>query len=136
MSVEIQYTKESKTYREGGIHLLTLSLCRVALSGEEVCLGEVAAFYDAWLACVTEACECELLPRLRRAYMDDPSPRKRFTHRPCLVAMTVSHEWQRRARRVDVLRVTRCVTLTEEGVTRELFREVDRLEARYGGFLS
>lgn len=126
MTIELKAQRQD--YREGGI--LLLSLWQVSATPQEDVSSATAwlpAFLERWCTLVREGCEAWLLPRLKRAYLDDPSPRKRFTHRTCEVHATVTPKPSRSLFGSDCLRLERRVTLTDRGECVTLFADTDTL---------
>ena len=134
--MQIVYRAEKKDFREGGVHFLTVRFCRATLLGEEAYRSALSDFLWGWQTDVLAACERALLPQLRQAYLDDPSPRKRFVHRPCVVTCSVSHEETLRRRYGVCLLFTRRVELSAQGENVTLLHERDCVECTHGFFLS
>lgn len=134
--MDVSYGKEKKDFREGGVLFLSVRLCRVTITPGGAHFDSLSDFLWEWQTDVLCACEKILLPQLRQAYINDPSPRKQFTHRPCIVTCSVSHEERTKRRHGACLLFTRRVDMTVGGETRMLLHERDCVECVYGFFLS
>ena len=93
---------------EGGIRLLILEISMPALPE-----GEAGKRIREFLASVREAAKGSAegaLSRLSEKYESDPDPKKRFRHRPYLLALSFSSEKKKRYHRIEMK-----VTLSKGG---------------------
>ncbi len=111
--MEFHYQTYNKTYTEGGIPHLRLSLSLPQLEGANT--KRCNRFYEEQQQTLIKLAEERLLPRLIRRYEESEDPRKRFRNRPHILTLTCL------CREIDGrLFCERCLLLSHRG--RKLYR--------------